>query len=295
MKIAVIGAGAVGLFLAASFKRPGQDVVLVTKRAEQAALLEDRGISLKGKTEAEKKVSTQVGMGTKPFDLIVCAVKSYDVPSAVAMGESLAYNQTRWLFVQNGMGHLEEIAHLTGRVAVGVLEYGLFKEGDAVVEVRGLGSLKIAPFKRMTEQDIAVIGNAADGQILHIHTFPAYKPILEKKLIANACINPLTAITGERNGALIEQQGYMAAMKSVFHEAVAVLERDDDEALWHYVVAVCKKTANNQSSMLVDYQQGRKLELDAILGYLIRLGEKKQIHTPRLLFLYQLLSRGETR
>ncbi|MFP7285053.1 2-dehydropantoate 2-reductase [Shouchella clausii] len=295
MNIAVIGAGAVGLFLAVSFKRPGQDVVLVTKRADQAALLADHGIALTGKIKAEKNVQTQVGIGTQPFDLIVCAVKSYDVPSIVVKGESLAHDETRWLFVQNGMGHLEEIAHLMGKVAVGVLEYGLFKEGDAVVEVRGLGSLKIAPFKRMTEQDITVIGDVADGQVLDIHTFPDYKPILEEKLIANACINPLTAITGEKNGALVKQQGYMAAMKSVFDEAVAVLGRNDDEALWHYVVAVCKKTANNESSMLVDYQQARKLELDAILGYLIRLGEKKQIHTPRLLLLYQLLSRGETR
>lgn len=126
------------------------------------------------------------------------------------------------------------------------------------------------------------------------------------KLVANAIINPLTAIYGVKNGALLKPEevpGLEKDMVRLYHEVSAILmfhipltipPPDGDvmnlayiELLQRYsyknlkkiVEKVAAMTAENTSSMLADVEAGRKTEIDYINGYLVRLGKKYTLPT----------------
>ncbi|WP_169871071.1 2-dehydropantoate 2-reductase [Shouchella patagoniensis] len=294
MKIAVIGAGAVGLFLASTLEKEGQEVTIFSKSLRQAELIMEHGISLVGKLKCKKQIAARISDDAHSrYDLIIVAVKSYHVESVLANNRSLANEGASWLFVQNGMAHLQQLSRLSDHVYVGVLEYGLFKKKELPsVEVRGIGQLKIAPYSRVDKRVTACLKMAFTSELLQVEWEDQYKEMLEKKLIVNACINPLTAILGVTNGALIEIPGYKRAMKDVFIEAMAAINRTDTKERWEHVLTICEQTKENHSSMFVDAQQGRQLELDAIIGYIMQQGKQHQVTTPKIDMLYHLLNKG---
>ncbi|WP_054708933.1 2-dehydropantoate 2-reductase [Bacillus sp. JCM 19041] len=293
MKIAVIGAGAVGLFLASALEKEGQDVTIFSKSIRQAEIMMEHGISLVGKLKCKKQIAVQISGDTgSRYDLIVVAVKSYHVESVLANDRFLANEGASWLFVQNGMEHLQKLKVLPDHVYVGVVEYGLFKNKDLpIVDVRGIGQLKIAPYAHVDDRVTACMKTVFDNDLLQVAWEDHYQEMLERKLIVNVCINPLTAILNVTNGALIEVPGYKQAMKEIFTEAMAAIKRTDTKERWEHVLKVCEQTKENHSSMLVDAEQGRKLELDAIVGYIIQQGKRNKVTTPKVCLLYNLLNK----
>src|SRR5690606_69523 len=106
---------------------------------------------------------------------------------------------------------------------------------------------------------------------------------LAYKLVANAVINPLTAIFQVTNGTLLTNDYLFKLMRNLFHETVRVLELEEQK-LWDYVVTICKQTAKNQSSMLRDIQAKRRTEIDAISGYIIERAKEQGINVPYTIF-----------
>lgn len=107
---------------------------------------------------------------------------------------------------------------------------------------------------------------------------------LWRKAIANAAINPLTALHEVPNGRLLEEPDLRADLRKLVEEAVAVarasgiepFEADPIEA----VEGVCRLTAANHSSMFQDLSQGRRTEIDQINGEIVRRGAAAGIPTP---------------
>lgn len=104
------------------------------------------------------------------------------------------------------------------------------------------------------------------------------------KLVANAAINPLTALYDVDNGALLQDARLYAQMRALVAEADAVLARLD--ATWPGdslagVEAVAQATAANTSSMRADVQRGARTEIDAINGWLLRQGEALGVAVPQ--------------
>ncbi|MEJ2597857.1 MAG: 2-dehydropantoate 2-reductase, partial [Anaerolineales bacterium] len=108
--------------------------------------------------------------------------------------------------------------------------------------------------------------------------------LLWGKLVINAAINPLTALLGVPNGALLQRPSAHRLMAAAAAEAVAVAAARD-VALPHSdpletILAVAQRTAENRSSMLQDVQRRAPTEIDAINGAIVRLGEQAETPTP---------------
>ncbi|SDC34757.1 ketopantoate reductase [Shouchella lonarensis] len=282
----VIGAGAIGLLLASAYEQEGADVMVFTRRPAQACRLNKEGIRVDGLLSytAEVKANTTNEAIPMSFDLLIVAVKSYDVATALQsfFQKNMAVRQ--WLFIQNGMSHLDIISSLQGDIYVAGVEYGVKKSTDTCVEVTGLGRIRVAPFRLFTTESFV------ETSFLQIERACHYKEMLEDKLIVNVCINPLTALLGVKNGALLTEPSYKQAMRTIFREAISVLNRDADWLmLWRRVVSVCQKTSDNTSSMRADYEVGRRLETEAIMGYLLKEADRKKKAAPCIAFLSHLL------
>lgn len=292
MKVGVVGPGAIGLLFTFYLKKQGADVTLYTKNEEQAHILIETGVTC---IYNEKRET--VFPNVLPIERIKCeeddytfiAVKQYHLQYVLSYLE----NKKNLIFLQNGMGHLHYLENMQHQnVAVGIVEHGAKKECEDIVEHTGIGVTKFG----------IVTGELLSFEpMLHcfsIKEFPAvleqdWKGTMLKKLVVNACINPLTALLRVSNGELVINASYNMMMKQVFREVTYVLGDSHKEELWELVCAVCERTSRNISSMLADVQHNRKTEIDAIVGYIIERAEEQQKKAPTLTMLYHFIKAFE--
>ncbi|GAF76047.1 unnamed protein product, partial [marine sediment metagenome] len=107
---------------------------------------------------------------------------------------------------------------------------------------------------------------------------------LWSKVLVNVGINPLTALTGLRNGELLDHPEIRQVMKRAVEEAMMVaqslgIEMEFDNPV-EKVYEVAEATAANRSSMLQDVERGRKTEIDALNGAIVELGRRIGVDTP---------------
>ncbi|RWX52200.1 2-dehydropantoate 2-reductase, partial [Candidatus Electrothrix marina] len=111
----------------------------------------------------------------------------------------------------------------------------------------------------------------------------AIEPVLWKKLFVNLGINAVTALTGLRNGQLLDWKATRLLMQDVVSEAIAVAEAHFIEVpvdIQEHVKQVAKATASNRSSMGQDVDSRRPTEIDAINGYIVRKAREVGIAVP---------------
>jgi 2-dehydropantoate 2-reductase len=276
MKISVIGAGALGTFYSAMMAESGLDVTLVCREKDVPVLRQ--GISVTGAMEA----SARPAISAVPVlsDVVFVTVKSYDVAGAV---KGLPVNPgTIVVIIHNGIGPDEAASAVLGkcRVAVGVAYCGVTFLGPGKVCVAGytetvLGAVDPGAQDRLDLPLIALTGAGLKARITN--------DIRAAKMYANVGINAITAITGLTNGMLLEVPGLKALAAAAVSEAAAVAAAtgirtgvDPVEQTFR----VIRETAGNRSSMLQDVSRGRRTEIDALNGTIVRQGRQYGIPTP---------------
>lgn len=298
MKVAIIGGGSIGLLTAAYLKKAGYTPVLYVRREEQAESLKNQGLRLQasGQTHTFPVEAHLLSVHLPSENLIVITVKQYDIPNVVKTIK--ARKENVFLFLQNGMGHLRYIESLQGTVYVGTVEHGALRLDDTTVKHTGIGRVRISLFKGHGMIDQAFLLRLSENGF-PVHVVDDWWQMLSEKLVVNAVINPLTALYQVKNGQLLEVQEFLTSMKAIFDETLNALGLAGREQLWELVVSVCKKTAENDSSMLKDVLEHRQTEIEAISGYVIARAEARNIEVPITKFLYnsiigiQRLGRGQ--
>lgn len=289
MDIGIIGGGAIGL-LFASYLHKVHHVTVYTRTAEQAQCLNEKGLLLKKGNETEKAAIQAFQLepaGPARHDLLIVAVKQYHLEGILPF---LAGGKSPLLFLQNGMGHLEYIHQLPQEkeIYVGVVEHGAMKQGDNIVCHTGIGAAKVAS----VTGDMNLIAEFTQPGFPFV-CMDDYEEMLKSKLIANAVINPLTAVLSAENGELLANPFYHELFLRLFDEVALVLEFPDKQKIREHVADICRRTAENRSSMLRDLENGRKTEIDAILKYTISLAEKKSLDVPLSRSLYAMVKGKE--
>ncbi|MEW9108804.1 2-dehydropantoate 2-reductase [Cytobacillus gottheilii] len=277
MKIAIIGGGAIGL-LFAHYLSKEHDVTLYVHKQEQAALISGTGLHLEkdGQTlpTALKSRSFQEWQGEE--EMTIVAVKQYHLPALMPFLKKGEKAKHSFLFLQNGMGHLKWLHQFEeASIYVGTVEHGSLKAAGNHVIHTGAGVTKIALFSGSEDFKLNI------NDLLKINDFPFewftdYKEMLAEKLLVNAVINPLTAIFQVKNGDIIQNPYYFKIFTMLYEEVSTILQVRDKEKGFLHVQTISKKTAANYSSMYRDLEQGRRTEVDAILGYLLE--EARDLH-----------------
>ncbi|WP_080846566.1 2-dehydropantoate 2-reductase [Cytobacillus gottheilii] len=287
MKIAIIGGGAIGL-LFAHYLSKEHEVTLYVHQQGQADLIAREGLILEKDNQY-----TQITQKSQLFhewkgeeDLTIMAVKQYHLPELMPLLLKGQNDSHSFLFLQNGMGHLKLLHQLTaGLVFVGTVEHGSLKKAGNHIAHTGIGMTKIAAFSG--EKVCELAHNDISDFPFEWHT--NYKAMLAEKLLVNAVINPLTAVFQVKNGEIIRNSYYLQIFTMLYQEVSAILQVADKEKGFLHVQNICKKTAANFSSMYKDLEQGRKTEVDAILGYLLEEAREQQFEAQlTALFYYSI-------
>jgi len=289
MKIAIVGAGAMGSLFACFLYRAGHEAWLLDKDRERVEAIRHGGLTLED-TEGTHLLRISRVAGTAgdigPVDLVIVFVKSYDTEEALGSALCLLHDATVILTLQNGLNNLETIAAVTGRDRLlgGTTAHGATLLGHGRVRHAGSGETVIGAFRDSASGETGAIAALFNRAGIKTTVTGDVHSTLWRKLIINAAINPLTALTRLPNGELIEHAGLADIQAQIVKEACAVakarglgINTGDTLAM---VRNVCRGTASNKSSMLHDIMSGRRTEIDYISGALVSAGAACHIPTP---------------
>ncbi|RHW36509.1 2-dehydropantoate 2-reductase [Neobacillus notoginsengisoli] len=289
MRIGIVGAGSIGLLFAAYLHRVFE-VTLYTRTEAQADWINKHGVQLKkgiGPLTAQVN-AVPLDKGIGEAELTIIAVKQYQLESIL---EGLPQGGN-YLFLQNGMGHLNALAHLSAEnIYVGSVEHGALRENPTTVSHNGAGITRVAVYRGSSELLENFARNVPD--FFPIQIAGDYYKMLANKLAANAVINPLTAILGVNNGELVNNKYFEKALEGLFDEVAQILSFTDRTNALTKVKGICRNTAENRSSMLKDLDAGRPTEVDAILGFLVDEAYRKKLKTPMISTYYHLIKGRE--
>lgn len=218
-------------------------------------------------------------------DLVLVTVKAYDTDAALQDAAPLLDHDPVVASLQNGLGNLETMAdHVPAhRVVGGVTTHGATLEAPGVVRHAGAGDTTVGAIGPEPAPAREAADALADSGIPTTVT-ERIRGEIWAKIVVNAGINPVTAITGLPNGALLEDPELEATMEAAAGEAAAVAEAQDATLpatdLVDRTREVARRTAENTSSMLQDIQRGRRTEIDAISAEVARRARDHGLEAP---------------
>ncbi|MFH0763233.1 MAG: 2-dehydropantoate 2-reductase [Candidatus Omnitrophota bacterium] len=297
MKIVIIGPGALGCLLASLLSKTRQEIWLLDKNPQRAARINKSGIAIEG-ISGKWRSSVRASSDAKEIgcaDLVIIAVKSYDTKSAVINAGPLIGKDSKVLTLQNGIGNIEVITEAVDSDIVigGVTNLGATLLEETRVKYAGRGETVIGRPDGKIPVEMRWIRETFEKAGLEIRFSRDIKGLLWSKLIINAGINALTAVTRLKNGKLIEVEGARRLLRGAVAEATRIAKRKRIKLIYDdplaKVEAVCEATANNISSMLQDVLRQKRTEIDFINGVIVRLGQELNIPVPYNLILVDLV------
>lgn len=288
MKIVIVGPGAMGCLFAAFLSKSKEEIWLFDKDKERSAKIEKQGITVDGfsSTWQVQLRATSDAKAVGEADVIVICVKAYDTKSALLPIKSLVGESTSVLTLQNGIGNIEVIAEVFGpdKVIGGVTNLAATLLDAGHVKFTGKGETVLGRIDGKIPVELRSIREVFNKAGLDTRISRDIKGLLWSKLIINAGINALTAITRVNNGRLLELENLRKIARNAVTEAVKVAKRkrvklayDDPLAK---VEAVCEATSANISSMLQDVLRKKRTEIDFINGVIVRQAQELDIPVP---------------
>jgi 2-dehydropantoate 2-reductase len=230
------------------------------------------------------------------MDLVILTVKAHQTAAAVAALPTLLGASGLALTLQNGLGNLEEMGRVAGwaRLLGGSSILGVTKLGEGEVFLAGLGVTYVGPTSgsQVSPGEAEAVADLFRRAGLPCEVRLDMDTALWEKLLANVGINPLTALLGVKNGALLDLPPAWDLAVAAAAEAKAVARAEGvnltvDPAA--RLKEVCTATAQNRSSMLQDVTAGRSTEIEALNAQVAARGEKHGIAAPVNHCLTQLI------
>lgn len=289
MRIAVMGAGAVGCYYGGMLARAGQAVTLIGRPLHVQAVQRD-GLLLD--TQAFQ-VHVPMGANTDPAGiqgarLVLFCVKSTDTAAAArAIAPHLAPDTTV-LSLQNGVDNAQQLqAALTQEVVPAVVYVATEMAGPGHVKHHGRGDLVIGASS--SSADIAALFDKA-GVPVRISDNVVGE--LWAKLIVNCAHNAISAISRMPYGRMVEGEGIPEVMEDVVAECLAVAKAAGVTVagdMTTSVPAIAKAMPLQFSSTAQDLMRGKPTEIDHLNGFVVRTGESLGVATPVNRVLHSLV------
>jgi 2-dehydropantoate 2-reductase len=299
-RVCVVGAGAIGSLFAAHLARVA-DVAVLTRRDEHARALRDSGLRVSGRAAFDARVTAASDPGEiGEVDLVLLATKGTEVDAAAAR---LAghFAGAAVMTVQNGLG-VEEIirSHGDWPLLSAVTFMSGTRHSDTHVEYildteTWLGPYGDTPFELAREvADLVVAGG------LRAIAFPDLRPAQWSKLIFNATVNSVSALTGLPHDAHFAAREQATDLGHLVHDlvdegkavaAAAGVPLHDDP--WEMNVLATQRGSAHYPSMLEDVDAHRPTEVDLITGALVREAERVGVDAPLHRALYRLVKARE--
>jgi 2-dehydropantoate 2-reductase len=285
--VVVLGAGAIGGLFAGHLGGVAP-VWVVDPWAEHVAAIQARGLQLETREGTRQvpvhAVTSGAALAGTRVDLVVVAVKSTVTREAVAGLAPHLSGRPIWLSVQNGLGNEEVIAELTGGpVLQGVTLNAATVLAPGRVRQELRGPTWFGPHTAITVEEARWVEELFGQAGMEVYLEADPRGAVWTKLLFNAGINPITALTRLPSARLVELEETRQLIAAVIREGMAVAEalgvtlKEDPVE-----VALRPRPAGpaHFASMAQDIFRGRKTEVEALNGAIVRLGEAHGVPTP---------------
>jgi 2-dehydropantoate 2-reductase len=304
LKIAVVGAGAIGGLFGGLLHNSGHEVLFV-ERKHKVSKLRAEGLKLMMPDSSTITVKADFRpdlVGAGHVDLCIVAVKAYDTRSAASHVASAGL-ECPVVLLQNGIGVEDEAEEVLGRsVARGITNCGAMAEEIGVVRVVGIAKTVLGSRDEGLLEACHELADALKSTGLPAEVTKNISGAVWTKAVVNSSINPLGALLNAKNGELLENEHARALMAMVARESWSValalgVELDVQDPV-EEVFAVARATYNNRNSMLMDLLKGKRTEVDYINGAIWKLAAERSLEAPlnkALYFMVKALEAERTR
>jgi 2-dehydropantoate 2-reductase len=311
MKVLIVGAGAVGAYVGARLTQIGVDVTLVARGAQLEAIRE-RGVEVQSTTgdfQARPKICATLGE-VGPVDVVFLGVKAHSLPQLAPQLKTVlapdttvvsTQNGVPWWFFENFSGdwnglRLERVdpggvisAAIAARRVIGSIVYfstevvapGVIRhiEGNRI----SLGEPDGTRSERLRQIAETLVASGLRAPITaHIRNE------IWVKLLGNVAFNPLSALTGATLGQMVRDPDVSNLAREIMREAEAVAARLglDLPISIEQRMEGAKKVGEHKTSMLQDLEAHRPLEVEAIVGAMVELGQRVGVPLPHTQTIY---------
>jgi 2-dehydropantoate 2-reductase len=299
-RVCVVGAGVIGSLYAAHLSRVA-DVWVLTRRAEHARALEAEGLEVSGRASFTGTVHATDDPAQLPdVDVAIVATKATGLDAAARALEG-HIPEAMVVTVQNGLG-AEQIVRQHGRwpLVSGVTFMSGTRHDDTHVEYILDTETWLGPYNGIPYERVQELADLIERSGLKARAFPDLKPAQWSKLIFNATVNTVAALTGLPHDAHFAAEELPSDLGHLVHAlvdegkavaAAAGIELHEDP--WEMNVLATQRGSAHYPSMLEDVEARRPTEIDLITGSLIREAEKLGVAVPLHETLYRLIKAKE--
>lgn len=302
MRIAIVGAGALGLYYGALLQRGGEDVHFLLRRDFDAI---KRGGLQVDSVDGDFHLSQVQGYRTTTeigeVGLIIVGLKTFDNDKLHDLIAPLVGPDTIILTLQNGLGNEEHLARRfpLGQILGGIAFLCANRGEPGTVHHLGQGAVRIGPFRPEARASCQSVAN------LLLQVGIACEPVDDllkarwEKLIWNIPFNGLCALTGRDVTQLLTDSLMRREITALMNEVAAAANAQplsspiDSEPFIARMLTVTDGMDHYRPSMMLDRLDGRQLELESIYVEPLRRAQAAGVATPRIEQLHALLTLGE--
>lgn len=299
-RVAVIGGGSLGLFLAGHLSLAGQAVTVAQR---QGSRIPEGGIFAEGDEQWQAAEVRYASLETLegPFDQVIVAVKSHDLPDILPRLAALGTAQTPYVFLQNGVpwwwryqdGDISGAPRLAQIVAA-VVYHAVERTAPGRIKVRRVSGDRYLLARTDGHSDAGLDRLVSQWQQAGIPTEVPRDIRAEvwTKLMGNATFNPMSAITGAGMSDMAKNPRVRDTLLAGMEEISRIAAREGVAIQVNPAARIqrAEEVGNTRTSMLQDRLAGRRLELDALLAAPIALAELHHEPVPVLKSLLASLS-----
>jgi len=278
MRVAVLGAGAVGCYYGGMLARAGVPVTLVGRAAHVEAIRRD-GLAIEW---ADRREMIRVGASTdveavRDADVVLVCVKSPDTDAAARSLRPHLAADAVVVSLQNGVDNAERLrAVLSQTVFAAVVYVGAYMNGPGIVRHTGRGDLVLGASRADAArpgvaQRLAEVAALFEAAGIACPLSDDIDAALWTKLVINCAFNAVSALGRARYGRMAREPGIRALMEGTVRESIAVARASgvalDERRLIDAVWGVADALARQYSSTAQDILRGKPTEIDALNGF----------------------------
>ncbi len=287
MKIGIFGTGALGGFYGGVLVKGGADVVFIA-RGKILKAIKKRGLTIKSFKHGQFTVKVKAKENPKEAgkaDVVLLCVKSYDTERVAPLLLSMLKEDSVVISVQNGIENEDILSKVVGkdRVFGATAFIGTYVESPGIVVHQAAGLLEIGELSGEVTERVERIVNFLKSNGIEARVSKDINYALWKKLLWNVSFNPYSVMTRATVSQLLKVSETKEVLRNLMEEATLVAKA--------YGVELKTKTIDDylnpsedlmdyKTSMLVDFERGKPLEIEGITGALIRKARDKGIDIP---------------
>ncbi|MDT3702039.1 MAG: 2-dehydropantoate 2-reductase [Thermincola sp.] len=296
LKILIMGLGALGTVYSCLLKENGHKVLGLV-RESLVSVVQEQGVKVTGiwgdhHAKLDNVVAGAGILRDTDIDMIIITVKSFDTEQVIRQIKHLVSPSTYVVLLQNGYGNYEAaVKHVPpAQLILGRVIFGAetLAPGASKVTVIADDVIIGAPNNQIDFKILAHLAGVFAEAGIPTKASAEIMKNLWGKIIYNSALNPLGAIFKVNYGKLAEVKESRLLLEKIIREIFELLAVSEQETFWPDADAYLKDffekliptTAAHHASMLQDIQNGKRTEIDALNGAIVRLGREYGVKVP---------------